>query len=161
MHTDTDELSPRDRALQEAIAAYLLAAQDGQAPDRSEVLAQFPDLAGELKAFFEDHDRICQVAGPMRTLAGAGEPAAIVLPQAFGDYVLVAEIGRGGMGVVYRAEQVHLRRTVALNMLTSVGAGRRRSSGSAARRASWRSWTTPASCRSTRWDCTTGGTISR
>jgi eukaryotic-like serine/threonine-protein kinase len=42
-----------------------------------------------------------------------------VLPCRFGDYVLQKILGRGGMGVVYLAEQVQLERRVAIKMIRS------------------------------------------
>jgi WD40 repeat protein/HEAT repeat protein/tRNA A-37 threonylcarbamoyl transferase component Bud32 len=114
---------PSEQRLEEILAVYLEAARCGQAPERAELLARHPDLAEELAAFLDDHERLQHLAGPAPAGAptlDAGEIVAVPVlgtVRYFGDYELLEEIARGGMGVVYKARQVSLNRVVALKMI--------------------------------------------
>jgi serine/threonine-protein kinase len=121
----------KDQRVQAILHDYLLARDEGRAPDHQEILRRHPELADELQALFADQDRLDQLAQSMRGPAAAGAPepptvapeeatapdGAVGTVRSFGDYELLEEIARGGMGVVYKARQVSLGRTVALKMI--------------------------------------------
>ncbi len=85
---------------------YLADLQAGRAPDRAQLLAAHPDLASQLEQCLAGIAFIHQAAQP-----------ATATPAQLGDFRIVREIGRGGMGVVYEAEQLSLKRKVALKVL--------------------------------------------
>src|SRR5438552_3069646 len=58
--------------------------------------------------------QVATVAAP--TIAAAARPAHLHV-KSFGDYEIQGELGRGGMGVVYKAEHTKFRRLVALKMV--------------------------------------------
>jgi outer membrane protein assembly factor BamB/tRNA A-37 threonylcarbamoyl transferase component Bud32 len=122
--TSESSESSREQRVNEVIADYLRAADAGRAPDRTELLARHADLADQLRSFFTEHDRAGRLAtspAEAPTLAPAEAPAdpAVGAVRYFGDYELLAEVARGGMGVVYKARQVSLNRVVALKMILS------------------------------------------
>jgi tetratricopeptide (TPR) repeat protein/serine/threonine protein kinase len=126
MHTIGREATPDDRELGEAIFACLQALEVGQPLDRAELEARYPRFAAELEEFLADRARLEGLARPLRQAAQAELPPTGSAPSSLvpelvegmlGDFRIRGEIGRGGMGVVYEAEQISLDRRVALKVL--------------------------------------------
>lgn len=87
----------------------------GEKPAISEYADRYPELASEIEEIFpaivalEGGKHAAQAQGKVSLGASA--------PEQLGDFKIVREIGRGGMGVVYEAIQESLNRRVALKLL--------------------------------------------
>ena len=115
--------------MHEILLGYVEAAQAGQPVDTAALIAAHPEFADEIKEFLAGYDKVHRLTAPLRDSAArrtAGDSTEV--PHAspiavsaelgqLGDFRLLREIGRGGMGVVYEAEQISLRRRVALKVL--------------------------------------------
>src|SRR5713101_9798676 len=124
MIAEKSEHSERDERLGEIVAACLKAAEEGRPLDRQAVLARHPEFADELAEYFHTREELDDLAAPLRQ-AVRGTPLPLpVLPEdgRLGDFRLLRQIGKGGMGVVYEAEQISLSRKVALKLLPMAGA---------------------------------------
>jgi eukaryotic-like serine/threonine-protein kinase len=104
--------------------------EHGDHPCSTEYLARFPDLENVIVATFRDPetaavDPHATAAWNSQTLGADSPdevaPAQPVLPgeERVGDYLLLEEIARGGMGIVYKAQHLGLKRLVALKMILS------------------------------------------
>jgi predicted Ser/Thr protein kinase len=119
--TDPASFSDHEQRLATLLAELTDRAQQGQAVNLEQVCRDHPDFAADLRELW-GAVLVAQAAGSAsvhQTLAHTGDSSLslLALPCRFGDYELLEELGRGGMGVVYRARQVSLQREVAIKMI--------------------------------------------
>jgi hypothetical protein len=115
------EVSRADEGqLTDAMKEYFEALEAGKPLDRGSLLRRYPEVAEELAASLDGidfmHNVAPQLAEPEEKRADESAPG--VRPSlALGDFRIIRQIGRGGMGVVYEAEQLSMGRRVALKVL--------------------------------------------
>ena len=89
----------------------------GERPTLQEYIDRHPELADDIRELFPAMVEIEQVKEDHQEAAEqAAAPPAPALRQ-LGDFRILREVGKGGMGIVYEAEQVSLGRHVALKVL--------------------------------------------
>lgn len=118
---ETESFHPDEAKLAGLLNSLTERVQRGETVDLDEECGRYPELAGELRGLWG--------AAMLADFAGSSADhrdsstfsrrtsTTLELPCRVGDYTLLEEIGRGGMGVVYRARQESLKRIVALKMM--------------------------------------------
>ena len=123
----------RSGVVLELAEEFLERYRQGQRPSLKEYIDRHPELAAEIKDVFPAMALMENIALADESLVG-DEPASggrqppDTLKQ-LGDFRIIREVGHGGMGIVYEAEQVSLGRHVALKVLPQkllLDAGRKR-----------------------------------
>jgi serine/threonine protein kinase/Flp pilus assembly protein TadD len=110
------ESASAEALMGEIVDAFLERLGRGERPEVEDYARRYPQLATVLRqmlpALQAVHGSAAELPRP------AGFPAPEIEPEApLGDFRIVRETGRGGMGVVYEAVQVSLGRRVALKVL--------------------------------------------
>jgi eukaryotic-like serine/threonine-protein kinase len=107
-----------DPVVAEALEDYVRFCEAGEIPNRNTFLDRYPNVREVLANCLDGLDLVRVGATGLRpSIAKAARLERLDPETRLGDFQIIREIGRGGMGVVYEAEQLSLGRRVALKVL--------------------------------------------
>ena len=106
-----------ETVLDELLEEFTERCRDGERISVAEYAGQHPGLAAEIRELFPTVLAMEQLNRSKSGPASQGRRLPLPPSEQLGDYRVVAEIARGGMGIVYEAEQVTLGRRVAVKVL--------------------------------------------
>lgn len=122
--SDAGDVIGEDPRVIEVVEEYMQDLDAGRTPDRQSYLSRYPELAAAILQCLEGLDLVRSgMAAQKPQHSDAGYSAAALaevggrLASPLGDFQIVREVARGGMGVVYEAVQLSLGRRVALKVL--------------------------------------------
>ena len=103
--------------LDQLAAEYAERLRKGERPELREYIDRHPDLAREIHELFPAMVEIERADDRSQSDRHVDPDFSAQVPSQVGDYRILREIGRGGMGIVYEAEQLSLGRHVALKVM--------------------------------------------
>jgi len=106
-----------DDRLAQILDQYLTSLDGASPPDLEELAAEHPEFAAEIRSMAASLHLLHCATKPMQVASEDSAGAPLAGTKQLGDYRIGPEIGRGGMGVVYEAQQISLQRQVALKVL--------------------------------------------
>jgi serine/threonine protein kinase/Flp pilus assembly protein TadD len=113
-----DSLTSDRDPFEQVAESFLSRYRNGERPSVDEYAQEHPELADQIRELFPALLEMEQIRPAVAELDQAGSVCqAPPAPRQLGEYRILREVGRGGMGVVYEAVQESLGRHVALKVL--------------------------------------------